>query len=224
MFSQLQKEGLAEFIGTFMLIFVGAGAVAVTGDLIVAAFAHGMILIAIITQFGQISGAHVNPTVTVALLVTGHIKALKAGIFIAAQFAGSAVATIGLRLIFADLAIESDTLGQTVPAEGLGNVSIILIEFILTFFLVSTVYHAGVFARWGGQTPILLGFTLVGIIMFGGPLTGASLNPARTFGPAFFAENTQGLVEVVSYFIGIFGGGTAAGVVQMMLYAKNENE
>lgn len=217
MSAPIQRETLAEFIGTFMLVFVGAGAVAATGNVVVAAFAHGLILIAIITQYGQISGAHVNPAVTVALLVGGKIDAQKAGIYIAVQLLAGIVAAAVLRVLFADIAAVA-TLGQTTPREGIDELGIIIVEFFLTFFLVGSVYHAAVFARWGGLTPLLIGFTLAGCIMFGGTLTGASLNPARTIGPAFLAEDTQDLGEVVVYFIAIFAGGAAAGFVQSVLF------
>lgn len=224
--SQLTKEALAEFIGTFMFVLVGAGAVAASSvfqpqiEIIVAALSHGLILVAIITQYGQISGAHVNPAVTVALLVGGKINARKAGVYIASQFVGGLVAALVLRIIFTDISGSAATLGQTIPNENVNELGIIIVELLLTFFLISSVYHAAVYARWGNLSPLLIGFTFAGCVLFGSPLTGASLNPARTLGPALLAENTQDLGEVLVYFIGIFGGGALAGFAQSTFFAS----
>lgn len=220
---QIQREALAELIGTFMLVLVGAGAVAVTGDLVVAAFAHALILVAIITQYGRISGAHVNPAVTLAFLATGKIEAPKAGIFIVAQLLGGIIAAVVLRIVLADT-FGAVNLGQTLPADSINTFDVFIVEFILTFFLVSSVFQAAVFERWGDFAPLLISFTLAGCILFGGPLTGASLNPARTLGPALLAEDMQNLGEVLLYFISILAGGVAAGFTQTILFAPNNDK
>src|ERR1043165_5957372 len=149
--NRLLRDGLAELIGTFMLVFVGAGAVTILGmskapvaaDVIVAALAHGLILIAIIATYGHISGAHVNPAVTLGLLVGRQIDITRAVVYWIAQFAGGIVAALLLRFIFPAAA----NLGQTVPAAGISDVQAMIIEAILTFFLVSTVYQAAVYGK-----------------------------------------------------------------------------
>jgi len=90
-----------------------------------------------------------------------------------------------------------------------------IIEAILTFFLVSTVYQAAVYGKVGNIAAIAIGFTLAASILFGGPLTGASLNPARTVGPALVSGDTT---AIIFYLIGIFGGGAIAGLVQTVLF------
>jgi MIP family channel proteins len=209
------REAIAEFIGTFMLVFVGAGAVTVVSTqgssplaaiVIAAALAHGLILAAIIATFGAFSGAHVNPAVTLGILVGGKISVLKAAAYWIVQFAGGIVAALVLKYIFP----SATSLGNTDPASFISNIQVVVIEGVLTFFLTSTVYQADVYGKAGPATPVVIGSTLAACILFGGALTGASLNPARTLGPALVTGDTQYLLW---YLIGIFGGGALAGLV-----------
>jgi MIP family channel proteins len=190
-----------------MLVLVGAGAGALgAGGLVGVALAHGLILVAIIYTFGHISGAHVNPAVTLGLMVGGKINPVKGAIYMVAQFAGAIVAAIVLTIVLP----TGTQLGATTPATGVTSIQVLLIEGLLTFFLVSTVYQAAVYEKVGPLAGIAIGFTLAGAILFGGPLTGASLNPARTLGPGLVSGN---LPEIVFYLIGIFGGGALAGLL-----------
>ncbi len=217
--NRLLRDGLAELIGTFMLVLVGAGAVTIMGksttpvaaDVIVAALAHGLILVSIIAIYGHISGAHVNPAVTFGLLVGRQITVTRAVIYWIAQFAGGILAALVLRYLFPD----ASNLGQTVPAANISGIQAMVVEAILTFILVSTVYQAAVYGKVGNLAPIALGLTLAGCILFGGPLTGASLNPARTLGPALVTGKFD---DIVFYMIGIFGGGALAGIVQVLIF------
>lgn len=237
------RSALAEFIGTFMLVLVGAGAVAtfagqyptaVGADVVVAALAHGLILVAIVATFGHISGAHVNPAVTLGLFVGGKIDIRNAGFYWVAQFLGGLLAAAVLRIVLPEdpiggvaLAAGSsplDGLGKTMPAAGVTGGMVMIIEGILTFFLVSTVYQAAVYGRGGSATPLLIGFTLAAAILFGGPLTGASLNPARTLGPAFLARETQDLTEVIFYLVSTMMGGLIAGFVHSDFFAPEETD
>jgi MIP family channel proteins len=212
--NRLIRDGIAELIGTFMLVLVGAGAVVASqGNVVAAALAHGLILIGIISTYGHMSGAHVNPAVTLALLVGRQIVITRAVVYWIAQFAGGIIAALVLRAVFPG----ANTLGQTVPAPGVTGVQVLIIEALLTFFLASTVYQAAVYGRLGNLAAIAIGFTLAGCILFGGPLTGASLNPARTLGPGLVSGN---LTDVVFYMIGIFGGGAIAGLVHTTLFPK----
>lgn len=217
--NRLLRDGVAELIGTFMLVLVGAGAVTIIGgskapvaaDVIVAALAHGLILVGIIATYGHISGAHVNPAVTLALLVGRQININRAVVYWVAQFAGGILAALVLKFLFP----AATNLGQTVPAAGISGVQAMIIEAILTFFLVSVVYQAAVYGKVGNIAAIAIGFTLAGCILFGGPLTGASLNPARTLGPGLVSGQLQ---DVVLYLIGIFGGGALGGLVHVFLF------
>ena len=217
--NRLIRDGIAELIGTFMLVLVGAGAVTILGksttpvaaDVIVAALAHGLILVAIIATYGHISGAHVNPAVTLGLLVSRQIDVIRAVVYWIAQFAGAIIAALLLRFIFPGVA----NLGQTVPAANISGVQAMIIEAVLTFFLASTVIQAAAYGKVGNIAAIAIGFTLAGCILFGGPLTGASLNPARTVGPALITGDTR---DIVFYLIGIFAGGALAGLVHSLLF------
>lgn len=218
--NRLMRDSVAELLGTFMLVFIGAGAVTILGqnppaavNIVVAALAHGLILVAIISAYGHISGAHVNPAITLALLVGRQIDSTRAVAYWIAQFAGGIIAALALRFIFPGMS----NLGQTVPAPGVSGIQVLVIEALLTFFLASTVYQGAVYGKVGNIAAISIGFTLAACILFGGPLTGASLNPARTIGPGLV---TGDLREIVFYLIGIFGGGAAAGLVHTMFFPK----
>src|SRR5687768_2592820 len=110
--NRLMRDGLAEFIGTFMLVLIGAGAVSISqGNVVVAALAHSLILVGIIATYGHISGAHVNPAVTLALLIGKQINAQRAVLYFIAQLAGGIAAGLMLRFLFPN----TSNLGQTVP-------------------------------------------------------------------------------------------------------------
>jgi glycerol uptake facilitator-like aquaporin len=211
---KLQQQMLAEFFGTLILIFVGAGAVIIgPGNVTQAAFAHGLAIVAIVATFGHISGAHVNPAVTLGLMAGGKIEPQRGAYYILAQVLGAAAAVILLWMA----APNPGTFGQTVPAAGANTLNIAVLEGVLTFILVGVVYQAAVYGHGGQATPLIIGLTLAGLIMMGGAYTGASLNPARTLGPAFGPLLTggeiQNLTEVVTYVIATIAGGAVAGLL-----------
>lgn len=219
MTSKLMKETIAEFIGTFILIFIGCFSVILATNtpnvnVLVPAFAHGFAVIAIIYTYGHISGAHVNPAVTLGLLVGDRITLTKALFYMVAQFLASILAVL---LIVAILG-SNENLGETTGTLTANNIwQAALFEAVLTFFLVSVVFQAGVYGKAGNVAGLAIGFTLIGLILAGGVFTGASLNPARTFGPAVVAGDFSYLLP---YFLGIFGGGAVAGLVHST-YLKN---
>lgn len=226
MSNDLIKASIAELIGTFVLVFIGAFAVASLGDdsniipsnadVIVPALAHGLVLIGIIAMYGHISGAHVNPAVTVALLIGGKVDTIKAGAYIVAQFVGGILAGLLLSIILE----SSDNMGITFGSLTEDKVwSAALFEAILTFFLVSTVYQAAAYGKAGNLAGVAIGFTLAGCILAGGTYTGASLNPARTLGPALFDGNFD---YVIPYFVGIFGGGALASLLHTYFFNEEE--
>lgn len=219
--NRVVRDGIAELIGTFMLVLVGAGSVTILGqnppaavNVVVAALAHGLILVAIVATYGHISGAHVNPAITLALLVGRQISIIRAVVYWIAQFAGGIIAALVLRFIFPGVS----NLGQTIPAEGISGLQVVVLEGLMTFFLASTVYQTAVYRKLGNVAGIAIGFTLGASILFGGPLTGASLNPARTVGPALITSDFR---DIVFYLIGIFGGGAVAGVVHTVLFPNS---
>jgi aquaporin Z len=206
------RAGLAELIGTFVLVFVGGFAVASGQGVVVAALAHGLILVGIIYMYGHLSGAHVNPAVTAALLVGRKIDLMKALVYWIAQFAGAIIAAVVLNMVVAGAAAGGQTTGSLTAGSPW---SAAVFEAVLTFFLVSTVYQAAVYGKAGNLAGVAIGFTLAGSILAGGTYTGASLNPARTLGPALIAGD---LSYAVPYLIGIFAGGIIAGLVHTMVF------
>ncbi len=213
---QTLKSGLAELIGTFMLVFVGGFAVASGQGVVAAALAHGLILVSIIFIYGHISGAHVNPAVTAGLLVGGKIDITKAVIYWIAQFAGGIIAAVLLNIIVPGAAKGGQTIGSITASAPWAAA---LFEAVMTFFLVSAVYQAAVYGKAGNLAPLAIGLTLAASILAGGTYTGASLNPARTIGPALIAGD---LSYAVPYLVGIFAGGIVAGLLHTLVFKPSK--
>ncbi|HXU30895.1 MAG TPA: aquaporin [Thermoanaerobaculia bacterium] len=217
MSSSLSKALVAEFIGTFALIFIGAGAGALgIGGLVGVAFAHGLVIVGFAYAYGHISGTHINPAVTLGLLAAGKIEAGKTAAYVVVQILGGLVAAFTLRWVLGGVV---GGLGATTLAQGLqigdSTVTItpligVVLEAILTFFLVNSVLNAAVSGKAGGHAGLAIGFTLTFAILMGGPLTGASLNPARSIGPALASGNTT---DLWVYLVGPVLGGVVAGLL-----------
>lgn len=200
----LTKSTIAEFIGTFALVFVGGAAVASGQPVVVPALAHGLILMALIYAYGHISETHINPAVTAGLLIGGKITINRAIAYWIAQFAGAIVAALILQGIVGS---AGPTIGSLTDTNVWGAA---VLEFIATFFLMSTIYQVAVFGKGGNMAGLAIGVTLVACIAGIGTFTGASLNPARTLGPALTDGN---LSYILPYFVGMFGGAIAAGLL-----------
>ncbi len=171
----------AECIGTFALVFFGAGIAAQNQiGLFGVALTFGGLVTAMIYLLGEISGTHINPAVTFALALNGDLKWSDVPLYWAAQFLGGIAAGAALLLAFGN---ASNGLGATRLASGISPLQGLVIETLTTFFLMLVVFlsaprkHAG----------LIIGSVLVLLILFAGPLTNAGLNPARTLGPAIFS-------------------------------------
>lgn len=214
------RASLAELVGTFVLVFIGSGAVVVAPlwGVVVPALAHGLVLTALIYTYGHISGAQFNPAVTLSLFVGGKQDRGQTVRFMIMQFIGGIVAALVLSALIphnnADfmagfLGEHAFNFGQTTGALTVNHVGeALVLEGILTFLLVSAVYQAAVYGKAGNVAGLAIGLTLGVSILAGGALTGASLNPARTLGPALIAGD---LSYVPAYLLGIFGGGVVGG-------------
>lgn len=205
------KKVVAEMVGTFMLIFIGAGSAAISGNLVAIALAHGLVVATSAYIFGSVSGSHINPAVTLGLMVGGKIKFPEALRYWLAQFVGGALGAAALLLV---LGSADSGLGATVLADGVSQTQGLLLEMILTFFIVNAVFFAAEEGRAGNMAGFVIGGTLTLAILMGGPLTGASLNPARTLGPALFT-NTLGQFWV--YLVG-----TSLGAILAALFYKSQ--
>lgn len=216
---RLMPALVAEFIGTFALIFVGAGAVSVgAGGILGAAFAHGMVVLGLAYAFGHVSGTHINPAVTLAMLVTRQITAARAGQYIIAQLLGGWAGALALRFFLQGTAWADGGLGVTRLAAGVSNTQGVLLEALLTFFLVTAVFNTAVGGHVGAHAGAAVGFTLVALILVGGPLTGAGLNPARSLGPALVTGDVR---DLWLYLIGPIAGAIAAALLyQHVLWTK----
>jgi MIP family channel proteins len=150
------------------------------------ALAHGLALSIAVNNFGGISGAHFNPAVTLGMLVTGRIKPALAILYIVAQLLGASIAALTCRDVFPMEAINAGMLGIPLPAAWASTGTIFCVEFVLTFLLVTSIFGTAIDER--GKTVKIGGFgiglTVAFDILAGGPITGASMNPARSFGPA----------------------------------------
>ena len=185
---------VAELVGTFYLVFVGAGAIildAHTGGgvtLLGIAAAHGLALSIAASITIPISGGHLNPAVTIAMLATKRIAAGKAGGYIVAQLVGATVAGVLLKGFYPAQAVAKSNLGTPALGPGVTFAQGVVIETILTFLLLFTIFGVAVDPRAPQHiTGFCIGLTVAFDILAGGPLSGASMNPARTFGPALAA-------------------------------------
>ena len=225
MYHKLSTSLLAEFIGTFALIFIGAGAGALGAGLVGVALAHGLVVLGFAYAYGHISGTHINPAVTLGVWAAGKIDAARAGSYIVFQIAGGIVGALVLRWVLGgtgtglgmtQLAQSLDVHGTTISITPLIGV---VLEAILTFFLVNQVMNAGISGKATIPGGLAIGLTLVFCILMGGPLTGASLNPARSIGPAVAAGDFTNLWV---YLVGPAIGGVAAGVLYKAVFEERE--
>lgn len=199
---------VAEFFGTFGLVFCGTGAI-VINDLYGGVVTHvgiaitfGLIVTAMIYAFGEISGAHINPAVTVAFWVSGLFPGHKVVPYIFAQLAGALLASAVLYYLFP----LHETLGATLPADGV--MQSLILEFILTFLLMAVIINTSTGAKEIGATA---GMAIGGVVlleaMFAGPVSGASMNPVRSLAPALISGHTE---HLWLYVVAPIGGALTA--------------
>jgi MIP family channel proteins len=186
----MKKNFIAEFIGTFALVFVGGGAIMMvqhTGNsagLLQVALAHGLILALMVSAFMNVSGGQFNPAVTIALLVGRRITPTVAGVHIVAQFVGAVVAAFALKMTMPSaLFVAAQGGGQSIALD-VTAMQAIMLEAIATFFLMAVIYGTAVADTAPKIGGLAIGLTIAADILAIGPLTGASMNPARSFGPA----------------------------------------
>ena len=209
----LLKQCVAELIGTFALIFIGVGAMNQSPGLLGVAFAHGLTIAVMVSATAGISGGHLNPAVTFGLLVGKQIDARKAVAYGIAQLLGGVMAGV---LLVNLLGTAAQSGGAVVAAgtpdlmTGISPVKGTLIEAVLTFFLVFVVYGTAVDPRAPRIGGLAIGLTVALDVLFGGPLTGAAMNPARAFVPAVASAHWN---NHLVYWIGPLLGGAVAGLV-----------
>lgn len=183
---------VAEFIGTFFLLFVGAGSIILAAHmgalgsypaLLGVALAHGVALSVAVSASMNISGGHINPAVSIAALATGKIDGKTCGAYIVAQLAASLVAVALLFAAMPEPAVLEAQVGATVVADGFPLAKALVLEAVLAFMLVLAIWGTAISRHAPKIGGFGIGLTVFFDILVGGPLTGASMNPARSFGP-----------------------------------------
>ena len=217
------KQYLAEFIGTFVLVFFACGTAVVTkcssdnlGGYLLTALAFGLVIVAMAYSVGNVSGCHINPAVSIAMLVSGKMTFLDFIGYVVAQFAG---AIAGAAALMAFVGKETG-----LGSNGLydGNVlKSFIIEIILTFVFVFAILGVTSKVQNGAVAGLVIGLSLVLVHILGIYFTGTSVNPARSFGPALFAGGDY-LKNVWVFIVAPLVGGVLAALCYMFLDGKKE--
>jgi MIP family channel proteins len=203
----LRPRLVAEAIGTFALVFIGCGAIMVDAEheslgQLGIALAFGIVVMAMIAALGHVSGAHLNPAVTLAFVLARHFPAQRVPAYWAAQVAGAVAAAFVLRASLGDVA----DVGATVPSGSDGQS--FLWETVLTFFLVLVIISVATDTRAVGETAALaIGGAVAFDALVGGPISGGSMNQARSLGPALASGTYDGLwIYLTAPFLGAMAG------------------
>ena len=220
------RHFVAEFIGTFALVFIGGAAIAAASatqmeaGLIGVALAHGIILAVMVSATMRISG-HFNPAVTVGFLAARRIEPLMAGVYLAAQILAAILAAYALKgLLPASLATATRLGGQSISLDITAGQAIGL-EAIATFFLAFVIFGTAVDPKAPRIGGLAIGLTIAAGILAIGPFTGGSMNPARSFGPAVASGVFEGQAV---YWIGPMVGAVAAALLYDSLFIRRERE
>ena len=237
----ITKKFIAELIGTFFLVFFGTGSAVVTlliddgvnhgaagigllgglGDWLAIGLAFGLTVMACIYLFGKISGAHLNPAVTIGLLVSKNISLIDSVYYIVAQAIGAVLGSLLLFVCLGAPAVTIGGLGATAPGLSVGYMQAMIAECIGTFFLMLVVMGVAVDKKADpGVAGISIGMTVAAVIIVLGAFTGASINPARTFGPYLMdtllgGSNLWGFFPI--YLVGPIVGAILAALVYTYL-------
>ncbi|MEO7964994.1 MAG: aquaporin [Gemmatimonadaceae bacterium] len=216
----LPRRLVAEVVGTALLVSMGTGSVMTNAiaqgalGLVGVALTWGFLVTAIIAFVGGISGAHINPAVTIALTAAGKFPVREAPSYVAAQCGGAA---LGSMIVLATLGNVAN-LGATLPSVGTG--AAFGVEFLLSFVLMATVLGATSDDRWGGGgAAVVIGMAVALDVFVGGPLTGASMNPARSFGPALIGGRWD---SQLLYWVAPIAGMLAAAFVDRFIRRTDE--
>jgi len=201
------RKYLAEIIGTFILLFAGTGCVVVEQQthalgLVGIALVWGFVIIALIYAFGDISGTHLNPAVTVAFAVDKRFEWKEVPAYLVSQFTGALGASLLLHFLFRD----NVTLGLTRPSGS--ETQAFILEAVMTFILMMVILRVSVGAKEKGITAgIAIGGTVLVLVLFGGPICGTGLNPTRSLAPAIVTGNFE---HLWLYMVAPFAGALSA--------------
>ena len=231
--SNLPQKLVAELVGTFVFVFISAGAIcadtylASTGQsglgLLGIAVAAGLSFAVMATALGHVSGAHFNPAITIGFWVTRRLGTVDSIAYCIAQLLGATAAAYTIKLVIPDSTWTAKALGSITPDLGgdFTRAHGIALEAVMTFFLVSVVFATAVDAK-GAFSKIAgfaIGLTITMDILFGGPFTGAAMNPARAFGPALATTHWQ---NHGVYWAGPLLGGVIAGFLYDRVFLRDQ--
>jgi aquaporin TIP len=206
---------VAEFVGTFTLIFIGGGAGIVSGqDIVAVALANGLAIGIMVSNLGHISGGHFNPSITLGFLATRRITPSLAVVYWISQLLGATAAAFILRYLFSEIALK-----LTAPSPHVTDAKAFVLEAIMTVFLVWAVWATavdpgGAFKSIAG---LAIGLSITMDVFVGGPITGAAMNPARAFGPELAGNHWTGWWI---YWVGPIVGALFASLVYEYLYLR----
>ncbi|MDQ6717708.1 MAG: aquaporin [Gemmatimonadota bacterium] len=216
------RHFLAEFIGTFALVFVGSGAIMTAklsgspAGLIEVAFAHGLILAVMVSALMRISG-HFNPAITIGFLATRRIEAMMAALYIVAQLLGAVIAAYALKATFPEAVFAATRGGGQAISLDIGGGQAFMLEAIATFFLCFVVFGTAVDPKSPKIGGLAIGFVVAADILAIGPFTGGSMNPARSFGPAL----ASGVFEAqLIYWLAPITGAVVAALLYDFLFLR----
>src|SRR5436190_759117 len=231
------RRGFAEFVGTFTLVFIGAGSILTFGKLFAGAFAagsgsqvaglslvavalaHGLAIGVMVSAVGHSSGGHFNPAITLGFLVTRRLAPILALVYWVVQLTAAVAAAALLHWLFTMSERNAVQLGAPLLGSGITQWQGLVIEIVLTFFLVWVVFATaadpgGTFKSIAG---LAIGLTITLDILMGGPLTGAAMNPARAFGPELLSRTWS---NAWVWYVGPFVGGALAALAYDFLYLR----
>jgi aquaporin TIP len=231
------RRGFAEFVGTFTLIFIGAGSIMTVDKvlepignasvisvygllaLISIAFAHGLAIAVMVSAVGHISGGHFNPAFTLGFFITRRLAPTLALVYWSVQLLGATAAALLLKWFYPDSVRAATHLGAPALGSGVSVWQGVVIEGVLTFFLVWVVFATaadpgGTFKSIAG---LAIGLTITLDILMGGPLTGAAMNPARAFGPELVSRDWT---DAWVWYVGPLVGGGIAALAYEWLYLR----
>lgn len=213
----LSRRAAAEAIGTFALVFAGAGAIITDSQrggalgAVGVGLVFGLVILAAIAALGHVSGAHFNPAVSVSFWLTRHLPGREAATYVVAQVAGALAAALLLWVVWPDRPAD---LGATVPSIAVGRA--LLLEAVMSALLMLVIISVATDTRAvGPPAAIAIGATVALDAMFGGPLTGASMNPARSLGPAIVSGRMTDLwIYIAGPVLGAAAGALVYGFVR----------
>jgi aquaporin Z len=213
------RRGVAEFIGTFALIFVAAGGQAYARSPIDLALGSGLVIAVMLSAFGFISGGHFNPAITLGFLVTRRIAPVLAVFYWVVQFGGAILAALLLKWVLPSAAITAGNLGVPSLGQGVGSGEAVVVEAILTFFVVWVMFATAVDPRGSFRqiAGLAVGFTVAFDVLMAYGITGGAVNPARAFGPQLAGGHWS---HFWVWYVGPLAGAVIAAALYELLYLR----